>query len=134
MTKKDNTAVILRPAPAPRTPRVVAEHGPERRILDIPALAQRLGLTNWRAEELLREGKIRFKWVGKKKMVDIKDADAWWDSLPYAEVTINPRKPVGMDRDLDRFRPVDKAPSSRTRRAKYGEFRKVGKEFVVAIS
>jgi hypothetical protein len=87
---KTNTVVAIRPGPAPR---VVLTQGVERRALTIPELAQYLGMTNWAAEEALREGKIRFKWMGKRKVVDRKDADGYFESLPYAAVEIKEPKP-----------------------------------------
>lgn len=82
---KANTAIAIRPGPVPR---VVLTQGREKRGLTIPELAQYLGMTNWAAEEALREGKIRFKWMGKRKVVDRRDADAYFDSLSYAQVEI----------------------------------------------
>ena len=52
-----------------------------------------LGMTNWAAEEALREGKIRFKWMGKRKVIDRRDADTYFDSLPYAEAEVKEPKP-----------------------------------------
>lgn len=82
--------VAIRPGPAPR---VVLTQGREKRGLTIPELAQYLGMTNWAAEEALREGKIRFKWMGKRKVVDRRDADTYFDSLPYAQAEIKEPKP-----------------------------------------
>lgn len=65
----------------------------KKRGLTIPELAQYLGMTNWAAEEALREGKIRFKWMGKRKVVDRRDADSFFDALPYAEIEIKQAKP-----------------------------------------
>jgi hypothetical protein len=59
----------------------------ESRALTIPQLAQYLNMKNWHAEELLRKGNIPFRWIGKRKIVDRKDADAYFDALPYAEQT-----------------------------------------------
>jgi hypothetical protein len=87
---KTNTVVAIRPGPAPR---LVLTQGREKRGLTIPELAHYLGMTNWAAEEALREGKIRFKWMGKRKVVDRRDADTYFDALPYAEVEIKEPKP-----------------------------------------
>lgn len=88
--KKNNTVATLRPkAPAPK---VLVTQGPEKRVLTIPELAHYLNMKNWAAEEALRKGKIRFKWMGKRKVVEKKDADAYFDSLPYAEVKIKEQK------------------------------------------
>jgi len=43
--------------------------GPEKRVLTIPELAYYLNMKNWATEEALRQGKIRFKWMGKRKVV-----------------------------------------------------------------
>jgi len=69
---KTNAVVAIRPGPARR---VVLTQGTEKRGLTIPELAQYLGMTNWAAEEALRDGKIKFRWLGKRKVVDRKDAD-----------------------------------------------------------
>jgi hypothetical protein len=90
---KTTTVAAIRPGPAPR---VVLTQGREKRGLTIPELAQYLGTTNWAAEEALRQGKIRFKWMGKRKVVDRKDADTYFESLPYAQVGLKettPREP-----------------------------------------
>jgi hypothetical protein len=88
--RRTNTAIAIKRGPAPR---VVLTQGAEKRGLTIPELAQYLGTTNWAAEEALRQGKIRFKWMGKRKVVDRKDADSYFDSLPYAEAEIKEPKP-----------------------------------------
>lgn len=87
---KANTVVAIKPGPAPR---VVLTQGAEKRGLTIPELAHYLGMTNFGAEEALRQGKIRFKWMGKRKVVDRKDADSYFDSLPYANAEIKEPKP-----------------------------------------
>lgn len=51
-------------------------------------LAHYLNMKNWAAEEPLRQGKIRFKWMGKRKVIDKKDAGAYFDSLPDTEIQI----------------------------------------------
>jgi excisionase family DNA binding protein len=43
-------------------------------------VAQYIGATSWRVEEMLRKGELRFFWVGKAKVVDREDVDAWIDS------------------------------------------------------
>jgi excisionase family DNA binding protein len=88
--RRTNTVIAIKPGPAPR---VVLTQGAEKRGLTIRELAQYLGMTNWAAEEALREGKIRFKWMGKRKVVDRRDADTYFESLPYAEVEIKEPKP-----------------------------------------
>src|SRR6266704_4751597 len=88
--RRANTVVAIKPGPAPR---VVLTQGGEKRGLTIPELAQYLGMTNWAAEEALRQGKIRFKWMGKRKVIDRRDADTYFDSLPYAEVEMKEPKP-----------------------------------------
>lgn len=87
---RTNTVVAIKPGPAPR---VVLTQGAEKRALTIPELAQYLGMTNWAAEEALRQGKVRFKWMGKRKVIDRRDADTYFDSLPYAKAEIKEPKP-----------------------------------------
>jgi hypothetical protein len=91
--RRTNTVIAVKPGPAP-APRVILTQGVEKRALTIPELAQYLGMTNWAAEEALREGKIRFKWMGKRKIVDRRDADSFFDALPYAEIEIKQPKPL----------------------------------------
>jgi|ERR1700730_8878714 len=62
------------------------------RVLDIPKLAAYLSIAPWRAAELLREGKIKFKVIAERKLVDRKDADEWWEGLPYSKVTVLPKR------------------------------------------
>jgi hypothetical protein len=88
--RRTNTVIAIKPGPAAR---VVLTQGGEKRGLTIRDLAQYLGMTNWAAEEALREGKIRFKWMGKRKVVDRKDADSYFDSLPYAKAEIKEPRP-----------------------------------------
>ena len=90
--KRTKTLIAIKPGPAP-APRIVLAHGVEKRALTIQELAGYLGMTNWAAEEALREGKIRFKWMGKRKVVDRRDADSFFDSLPYAEVEMKDPTP-----------------------------------------
>jgi len=85
-----NTVVAVKPG---RAPRVVLTQGRAKRALTIPELAHYLGMTNWAAEEALRQGKIRFKWMGKRKIIDRRDADTYFDSLPYADAEIKEPKP-----------------------------------------
>jgi excisionase family DNA binding protein len=73
--KKNNSKPTNAPAP---------QQGPESRALTIPQLAQYLNMKNWHVEEILRKGEIPFRWIGKRKIVDRKDADAYFDALPYA--------------------------------------------------
>jgi hypothetical protein len=93
--RNTNTVVAIKPGPAPR---VVLTQGAERRALTIPELALYLGMTNWAAEEALRQGKIRFKWMGKRKVIDRRDADTYFDSLPYAKAEIKEPKPRELKR------------------------------------
>lgn len=93
--ERTNTVVAIKPGPAPR---VVLTQGGEKRGLTIPELAQYLGMMNWAAEEALRQGKIRFKWMGKRKVIDRRDADTYFDSLPYAKAEIKEPKPRELKR------------------------------------
>jgi excisionase family DNA binding protein len=47
------------------------------RLLRIPEAAHYIGATNWFVEELVREKKIVFLVVGKYRVIDIRDLDAW---------------------------------------------------------
>ena len=83
MRKANNTGTVAQ--------RIVI--GSER-VLDIPKLAAYLSIAPFRAEELLREGKIKFKQVTESgaKLVDRKDVDAWWEGLPYSTTTVLPKR------------------------------------------
>lgn len=41
--------------------------------------------TNWRVEEMLRNGEVRFFWVGKAKVVDRQDVDGWIEAQKELE-------------------------------------------------
>lgn len=47
------------------------------RLLRIPEAAAYLGATNWFVEELVRANSIPFLTVGKYRVIDICDLDAW---------------------------------------------------------
>ena len=49
------------------------------RLLRIPEAAHYIGGTNWFVEELVRENKITFLVVGKYRVIDVRDLDAWID-------------------------------------------------------
>lgn len=130
---KANT-VSARPAS-----RVLVTQGPDTCVFTIPKLAQYLGFTNWRTEELLREGKIKFKWVGKKKMVHKRDADAWWDSVPYAQVEVGPvmvkNRPINGSSRGDKWAKVYLTPRTPgVKRVKFARFKSVGDEIVVCLA
>jgi excisionase family DNA binding protein len=72
ITSLPNIVVHVAPAITPRR-------------FTIVQLAQYLGITNLHAEELLRNGDIKFKWAGQHKVVERADADAWADAQPYGE-------------------------------------------------
>lgn len=43
------------------------------------------GATNWRVEEMLRNGELRFFWVGKARVVDRQDVGAWIEAQEELE-------------------------------------------------
>jgi hypothetical protein len=47
--------------------------------LTIRDAALYIAATNWRMEELVRNGEIPFQWSGKQKVVDVRDLDVWAD-------------------------------------------------------
>jgi hypothetical protein len=57
--------------------RVIFSIAPRR--LSTPDAAVYLAVTNWRMEELLRDGIIPFQWEGRAKVVDVRDLDAYVD-------------------------------------------------------
>jgi hypothetical protein len=134
MTMKRTNAAVATLTPKAPAPKVVMTQGPEKRVLTIPELAHYLNMKNWAAEEALRQGKIRFKWMGKRKVVDKKDADAYFDSLPYAEIQIKLQRPetqklvTFMPRHAFRAEKLrtngQKSHRKRTRKAKFAGFKK----------
>ena len=68
MVKKNSVAPVLKPfSVVPR-------------LLRIPEAAHYIGATNWFVEELVRENKITFLVVGKYRVIDVRDLDAWIDA------------------------------------------------------
>lgn len=47
------------------------------RLLSIPTAAAYIASTNWLVEELCREGELPYLVVGKHRVIDIQDLDAW---------------------------------------------------------
>jgi excisionase family DNA binding protein len=72
MKKPKNTDAVSGPLIIPRG-------------LRIKHVAQYVGATNWRVEEMLRKGELRFFWVGKAKVVDREDVDAWIEAQKELE-------------------------------------------------
>jgi hypothetical protein len=108
------------------------------RVLDIPKLAAYLSITTWRAEELLREGRIKFKVVAERKLVDRKDADSWWEQLPYSNVTVLPKRgriaKVGSTRE-DKYRRVGNGsrPLGPITRAEIVAMKRINGIFVIGV-
>jgi excisionase family DNA binding protein len=67
----DPQARFKKPLSAPQQMFVVP------RLLRIPDAAHYIGGTNWFVEELIRGNKIRFLTVGKYRVIDTVDLDAW---------------------------------------------------------
>jgi excisionase family DNA binding protein len=47
------------------------------RLLRIQDVARYLGSTSWFVEELIRNKKIKFLIVGKRRVIDVVDLDSW---------------------------------------------------------
>ena len=47
------------------------------RLLAIPAAAAYIASTNWHVEELCRAGELPYLVVGKHRVIDVLDLDAW---------------------------------------------------------
>ena len=47
------------------------------RLLTVSTAAAYLGSTNWHVEELCRSGELPYLIVGKHRVIDIADLDAW---------------------------------------------------------
>ena len=77
-------ALPLRKAPisvaAPKSFQVVP------RLLRIPEAAHYIGGTNWCVEELVRAKRIPFIVVGKYRVIDVRDLDAWIDAEKKAQL------------------------------------------------
>jgi excisionase family DNA binding protein len=55
------------------------------RMLRIPDVARYLSATNWFVEELIRNRKLRFRILGKRRVVDIQDLDDWIEAEKQRE-------------------------------------------------
>jgi excisionase family DNA binding protein len=51
-----------------------------QRLLRIQDAARYLGATNWFVEELVRKKQIRSLVLGKRRVIDVRDLDAWIES------------------------------------------------------
>lgn len=60
-----------------RAPRPVVFISLSPRLLGIPTAAAYLATTNWFVEELCRNGEVPYLLVGKRRVIDIQDLDAW---------------------------------------------------------
>lgn len=60
-----------------------------RHALPVPLAAKYIGVTNFRLEELIRNGEIRFRDYGQARVVDADDLDEWVRRQPRKQ--INPR-------------------------------------------
>jgi hypothetical protein len=56
------------------------------RLLRPDAAARYLSSTAWFIENKMRNGEIPFRWVGKRKVIDVSDLDHWIELQPYAVV------------------------------------------------
>jgi excisionase family DNA binding protein len=54
--------------------------------LRIPEAAEYISGTNWLLEELIRNGEIPFREIGKYRTLDADDLDAWIKSQPKRRI------------------------------------------------
>ena len=64
------------------------------RLLRIPEAAAYLGATNWFVEELVRANAIPFLTVGKYRVIDICDLDAWIEKEKQVQRSCQPQQGV----------------------------------------
>lgn len=64
------------------------------RLLRIPEAAAYLGATNWFVEELVRANSIPFLTVGKYRVIDICDLDAWIEKEKGVQWSRQPQQSV----------------------------------------
>lgn len=64
------------------------------RLLRIPEAAAYLSATTWYVEELVRGNKLPFVVVGKYRVIDVRDLDAWINAEKRRQAK-NPPTPVG---------------------------------------
>jgi excisionase family DNA binding protein len=57
-----------------------------RHALRIPQAAQFVGGTPWLIEELIRNGEIPFRVIGKYRVLDADDLDAWLQAQPKRRI------------------------------------------------
>jgi excisionase family DNA binding protein len=64
------------------------------RLFRVPQAAHYLGATNWFVEEQFRNGKIPFLTIGKYRVVDVRDLDAWVDAEKARQLTSVTKRPI----------------------------------------
>ncbi len=64
------------------------------RLLRIPEAAAYLGATNWFVEELVRANSIPFLTVGKYRVIDICDLDAWIEKEKGVQWSREPQRSI----------------------------------------
>jgi excisionase family DNA binding protein len=73
-------------------PVVASAHTPplrSRHSLRIPEAAEYISGTNWLVEELIRNGEIPFREIGKYRTLDADDLDAWIMRQPKRRIGQN---------------------------------------------
>jgi excisionase family DNA binding protein len=64
------------------------------RLFRVPQAAQYLGATNWFVEEQFRNGRIPFLTIGKYRVVDVRDLDAWIDAEKARQLSLVAERPI----------------------------------------
>jgi excisionase family DNA binding protein len=73
-------------------PAAASAHTPplrSRHSLRIPEAAEYISGTNWLVEELIRNGEIPFREIGKYRTLDADDLDAWIMRQPKRRIVQN---------------------------------------------
>jgi excisionase family DNA binding protein len=76
------------------TPFIVPSITP--RLFRVPQAAQYLGATNWFVEEQFRNRNIPFIVVGKYRVVDVRDLDAWIDAEKARQMASVPERAINI--------------------------------------
>ena len=80
-SRKSNASLFIVPSITPR-------------LFRLPQAAHYLGATNWFVEEQFRNGNIPYLTVGKYRVVDVRDLDAWIDAEKARQMALVPERAI----------------------------------------
>lgn len=108
------TAALLKPQT------IEVSQGEEKLYLRDFEIAERTGATITFIRNLMRQGKLKFKLVGKRHLVKREDVEAYFESLPYAKIHIVKAPAAHMHRNVlsREYGTLGNGRPQRTRKAK----------------